>query len=200
MVERSAAMVDPHRVDRYRIYLRGELAKLRHSGDAREFLDRGHCELAEVGLPTTVAGLAGSFATQRMVDEFVEGLADHATIDLTKCCDRWRDNGISAKLAALAQTRFMRFPVRGILLRDAEPCLIPLFAKHEYRLADIATDPDLLARDPYRNFWVGRPVEFDICLAEPAEIGRVKLIDGVHRAIQMFRNGLREIPVCIVSG
>jgi hypothetical protein len=61
-------------------------------------------------------------------------------------------------------------------------------------LSRIIGDPELAQHDPYKSSGVGRSVEFPICMTVRIN-GRYRLFDGVHRAIQMARNGKQTIRV-----
>jgi hypothetical protein len=186
--------------DPYRTYLRAELEKLRHEGDAREFLDRGACDLDRLGLPSTVSALNRFFAGQTEVDEFVERLSDGDSIYLTDCCDRWRGNGVAGKLHGAGDSVLLSTPIDRILVREAEKDVKHIFERHGYRLPAVAADPDLLALEPYSDHVKGDRVVDLPCLAqhEPGPGGYLRLIDGVHRAIQLVRNDEQTISLLVI--
>jgi hypothetical protein len=183
-------MVDPHRA-----YLRAELAKLRNDGDARGFLDRGACDLAALDLPNTPAGLARVFVDQAAVDGFVDGLRDSEAVLLTEACGRWRNNGVADALRGRVAD-LVDVPTGDVYLRCAEPWYACVFERHHFRLVEIASDSDLLAGEPYSDHKPGDEVEMPICIAEPLPGGGYRLFDGMHRAIQLARNGEPTIPLC----
>jgi hypothetical protein len=184
-----------------RIYLRGELAKLRNEGDAADFIASGPCVLAPLRVASTVRALTALFARQDAVDTFVAGLTPDDVSKLTDCCERWRRNGVAGHLARARTAERVSAPVEKVLLRDAEPGLVPIFSRHGYWLPAVATDPDLLASEPYRSRGVPEHVDLPWCIArrESTGGGMFRLLDGVHRAIQLFRNGEREVPLCVVG-
>jgi hypothetical protein len=191
----------PLATDRYRIYLRGELAKLRHGGDAEAFLDRGRCDLDRLRLPDRSAAVTAAFGDQAQVNRYVETLTHEEAVELTECCGRWRRNGIAERLATLQETQYVSVPVASILLRPAERDLAHIFERNRWRLPAIASDAELMSAEPYRSCRAGQPVDFAVCLAEPSASapGMFRMIDGMHRAIQLFRNGEPHITLCVIS-
>jgi hypothetical protein len=181
-------------MEHYRLYLRAELGKLRELGDAAAFLARSICR------PTgSAASLADMLATQALVDSYVEGLSDHELVELVDCCDEWRGNGVAAKLRAGRLRGIFEVPTSAILLRQAERDLGPVFARLGWRLDAIARAHEVLEADPYRQHPALEPVIFRTCLSDPADSGFYRLFDGMHRAIQMARNGGRTISVAVVG-
>jgi len=187
--------------DAYPLYLRGELAKLRHDGDARDFLARGRCGLVRLALPGTLDGLTAFFASQARVDDFVSGLDRLKLEELTACCVRWRENGVAPHLARARQVEYVRVPTAAILVREAEQGLVPAFRRNSFWLTAVAIDPEVLSSEPYRSCTDHEEVDLRICIArrEPGRPGEYRLIDGVHRAIQLYRNGEREIDLCVLG-
>ena len=188
-------------MEHYSTYLRAELGKLGNVGDGRDFLLRSGCRPEAFNLVGDPEWLARSFASQDRVDVYVAGLGALLLEELTGCCGRWRGNGIAAKLSPRQRPRFIEVPVANLLLSQAEPALGDVFRGHAGRLAAIAQDPRVLAADAYCRHEPGDQVSFRCCLANPVsgtdEMYRV--FDGVHRAIQMFRSGDAQIPVCVVD-
>jgi hypothetical protein len=126
----------------YRVYLRGELGKLRNSGDAADFLaavDDGL--LDRCGLPTDVAGVTSHFADQSLVDAHVEQLAPHLAAELADRCSRdWRRNSVADRLARGRAWRLESVPVREVLVVQAERALYELFTRHGHRLWEIVQE------------------------------------------------------------
>ena len=187
-------------VEHYQMYLRAELGKLGNTADAAAFLGAGPCSVALVQPPTTVTRLARAFGSQPLVDDFVFQLSTADLVALTVCCGRWRGNNIAADLSLGQDVEVVEVPVAQILLRTAEPRLGSLFDGHGDRLSAIAADPALLTEPEYRNHVPGDPVAMPICLATPdaTEPGAFRVIDGMHRAIQLVRNGQATIRLCVV--
>lgn len=186
-------------MEQFVIYLRAELGKLGHEGDAADFLAMGgRKEVASV--PASVEALMEAFASQPQVDEYVLGLGDEDLVALTRCCGRWRGNNIANDLAPGQSVETIDVAVGRILLRPAEPRLHSDFARLEWRLVQIAEDPRILEQPEYRDHTPGDAVEVPVCIAkpEPSEPGAFRVIDGVHRAIQMLRNGQQTIRLCVV--
>lgn len=181
-------------MDHIRLYLRTELRKLRNLGDARCFLARSECRPA----PTAEA-VVQMFATRRSVDEYVDSLDDAALNVLADCCSVWRRNGVADLLRGRHVRALIEVPISAILLRQAEPELRKAFERNLWRLDAIARDPEVLLGDAYRGHAAGDFVEFRTCLSDPPESGTYRLIDGMHRAIQMARNGEPTIPLGIVG-
>jgi hypothetical protein len=188
-------------LDHYRTYLRAELGKLLNLGDGRAFLAASG-SLARFGLPGDPTGLAERFSSQHQVDEFVAGLTDDGLVPLTQMCEQWRRNGVADILARSRLSKFTNVPPEQILLRPAETELRERFQSLGWRLVAIAADPLVLASDPYRNHAPGEMVAFPTCLAEPVPgaVGEYSMIDGMHRALQLVRNGEPAIPLCVVEG
>jgi hypothetical protein len=151
----------------YRVYLRGELGKLRHTGDATDFLaavDDGLLDRCE--LPKDVAGLTSRFQDQSLVDAFVAELVPHLAAELADHCSRdWRRNSVADKLARGRAWRFESVPVREVLVVRAERALYGLFARHGYRLREIVQDPGLLTEPAYGDHAAGEDVAYPILLA-----------------------------------
>jgi len=181
-------------MEHYRLYLRAELGKLRGPGDAAAFLARSICRPAG-----SVAALAEMFATQARADDYVQGLSDHELVELVDCCEAWRGNGVAAKLRGGRLRGVSEVPISAILLRQAEPELGLAFARLGWRLDAIARAPEVLETDPYRRHDPLEPVIFRTCLSDPADGGFYRLFDGMHRAIQMARNGERAISVAVIG-
>lgn len=185
-------------MDHYRTYLRGELGKLRNLGDARCFLARaGVTSLSAFKLRADPHWLTRGFSTQERTDSYVEGLDDAALIGLTDRCELWRHNGVAQKLRTWRMVEILDAPVAAIRLREAESELRPRFAQLEFELVAIANDPVVLAADAYCAHNPGDPVGFPRCLATGEPDGRYRILDGIHRAIQLVRNGERTVPLCV---
>jgi hypothetical protein len=186
-------------MEQFVTYLRAELRKLGDEGDAAAFLAKGGCsEVASV--PASVQGLAEAFASQPLVDEYVFGLGDADLVTLTRCCGRWRDNNIANDLSPGQAVETIDVAVGQILLRPAEKRLRSDFARLQWRLVAIAEDPFILEQPEYRDHKPGDCVDVPVCIAKPEadEPGSFRIIDGIHRAIQMYRNGQKHISLCVV--
>ena len=185
-------------MDHYRIYLRSELGRLCSRGYAEQFVQHVPREwLAANALPADRKGITKAFATQTRVDGFVAGLADPLLVELVQFCGQWRGNDIATRLSPLQRHHETSVEAGGILLSPAEVELVHLFERNDWRLTAIATDPAVLASWPYHNYRRGEPVAFPVCLAT-AEDARFRIFDGMHRAIQLVRNGEQAIPLCVV--
>jgi hypothetical protein len=185
-------------MDHYRTYLRGELGKLRNLGDARCFLARdGRTSLAAFNLRADPDWLTVAFSSQERTDTFVDGLNDPSLIGLTERCELWRRNGVAQKLRTWRMVESLDAPVEAIQLREAESDLRQRFAQLGFELVAIANDPVVLAADAYCGHMPGDPVGFPRCLATREPGGRYRILDGMHRAIQLVRNGERTVPLCV---
>ena len=131
-------------MEHYRRYLEAELGKLRTGDDARTFLEQGACSWRTLRLPTEVHRLIEAFATQDTVDAYVRSLRPEQLIELTACCDRWRRNGMAARLRPDQVTANVTAPIEDVLLSQAEPHLGAIFRRHGWWLVAIANDPELL--------------------------------------------------------
>src|SRR5687768_16699305 len=88
-------MLLPHRV-----YLNGELGKLADVSHARHFASAIEVGvLAATGLNDEAEALAGRFANQATVEEFVGSLHRDDAIRLSDAVSRWRGNSVWRKTA-----------------------------------------------------------------------------------------------------
>lgn len=188
-------------MEHYKVYLRAELGKLGNLGDAEQFLERlPHNCLEENGFSLLPQELVEQFALQDQVNAFVAELSDTAMVALTGLCDNcWRRNGVSHKLSPRQESYEIEAPINQLLLSRAEPELHDLFNRNGWRLVDIAQDHEILNSEPYRHHHPGEEVAFKTCLAEEVG-GGYKIFDGIHRAIQLVRNGASHVPLCVVRG
>ena len=183
----------------FRVYLRAELGKLRNQGAAQDFLASNPvADIGPIGIARSVQELTTQFADQACVDAFVGGLSDAALVELTSLCDTWRNNGVSKHLAPDQHTELINVPGENVLLRPAESGLRSRFAKLDWRLLAIAGDPVVMQTQPYAGEREGQSVQFATCLAEP-DGKEYRLIDGMHRAIQLVRNGETQIHLCVIG-
>jgi hypothetical protein len=186
-------------MEQFVTHLRAELRKLGDEGDAAAFRAKGGCaEVASV--PASLEGLMGAFASQPQVDEYVFGLGDADLVAMTRCCGRWRNNNIANDLSPGQEVETIDVAVGQILLRPAEERLHSDFARLGWRLVAIAGDRYILEQPEYRDHKPGDCVDVPVCIAkaEPDEPGAFRIIDGIHRAIQMYRNGQKTIRLCVV--
>jgi hypothetical protein len=141
-----------------------------------------------------------AFGSQPQVDQFVLDLGDADLVALTRCCGRWRGNNIANDLSPGQAVETIDIAVGRILLRQAEPRLGSDFAGLGWRLVAIAEDPHILEQPEYRSHSPGEVVDVRVCIAkpEPREAGAFRVIDGIHRAIQMCRNGQQTIRLCVI--
>jgi hypothetical protein len=183
----------------FRTYLRAELAKLCHVGDAAALLTSGSCRNA-VWLPNTSEDLVEAFGSPEQIDFYLAHLSPEELVTLANCLSQWRGNNVASVLAAGRSTEYVDVPVGSILLSAAEPELKETFRRYAWSLPLIARDPEVLKADAYRHHSTGDTVQFPVCLArpEPGQPGAFRLIDGMHRAIQLVRNGQDSIAVCVV--
>jgi hypothetical protein len=188
-------------VDQYRVYLRAELGKLANVDDGRAFVEKSGCRVEEFRLVADPVWLAQSFGSQRQVDAYVDVLDDLDLVRLTQCCDSWRGNGIAGKLSRRQIPTCIEVRVGDVLLNQAEPWLGHVFRQHDGRLAAIAQDQRVLGADAYSRHRPGEEISYRVCLANPVRNaeGTYRVFDGMHRAIQMVRNGDAQIPLCVVG-
>lgn len=186
-----------HDVEHYRVYLQAELAKLRNVGDAHAFLARSGCDPSRFGLSPSTAWITRAFNSQDRVDTFVTGLTSEQLVALTRCCAKWRENGIDDQLRRARRAEYIDAPIAKILVARAERDLWEAFERDGWRLTEVARDPAVLGAEPYRASSPGREIAFRVCLARP-EGEAYRVIDGIHRAIQMARNGDERIPLCVL--
>lgn len=182
-------------MEQFRVYLKAELGKLADGSDAACFLKSVSPEVLEkCRLALDVAALTLQFALQESVNRFVDILPDCCLRDLTRACDRdWRKNGVFDKLSSCDVWDRVHAAVQLVDVQQAEPRLAHLFRRNDFHLVRVACDPELWTNKPYCDWEPGREVAFKTCLARSSS-ARYTLFDGVHRAIQMVRNGERTIP------
>lgn len=186
----------------YQTYLRAELAKLRNAGDAADFLARSGCAVASLEPQVTVAALMGAFNDQALVDDFVDRLDLAGKRKIAECCQTWRRNGVASKLAAARRATLETVPIEQLLLGGAESKFEYrlLWARNGQRLVAIAADPELGMLPPYRDWLPNQAVEITRCLVEPDSFDSdaYKVIDGIHRAIQLVWNGATALDLCVL--
>lgn len=181
----------------FKVYLKAELGKLKHRGDAQNFLSAVPPELLEkCGLGIEFEALVAQLSSQEKVNDLVDGLSDNVLREITRHIDEnWRRNGVFKKLSTTDKWFESEVEVSRVLLQQAEPRLKDMWRECNYELMKVATHLQVLAAEPYCAKDRGKPVAFRVCLAK--RVGdRYCIFDGVHRAIQLFRNGENAIPLC----
>jgi hypothetical protein len=183
-VTRSKTMIH------FRVYLRSELGKLSDIAQAQWFLHSvSSAVLQQCELPIVATELAARLGSQEEVDAFVASLRDDQLRSLTKTCDRdWRKNHVFEKLSKPRDWVEADVAIDSIDVQQAEHSLCPLFKRHDYHLSLLIKDPALGEHESYKSCGQNRVVAFPVCLALLSN-GRYRLFDGIHRAIQMGRNG-----------
>jgi hypothetical protein len=184
-------------MNQFQVYLRAELGKLRQWGDACDFLDHvPPATLRTVGLPLHARDLTSRLESQDAVDQFVKSLSGESQKKLAETCSiLWRDNDAYSKLTSSTKWSLNEVAIEAIRLQPAEPCLHPVFLELDFHLPRIATDPRILSHQAYASHKPGHPVDFATCLAKRHQ-HTYRLFDGMHRAIQLVRNGKDRIPLC----
>jgi hypothetical protein len=123
----------------YRVYLLGELGKLRNRGDADRFVaSAGTWALSGVNLPPDGEELSAILQDDVAVDRLVAELSDARAIRLTELLSRWRRNSAYRKLANQSLWRIGRLPAAELDVYPAEPGLASFFADHEWSLVAIS--------------------------------------------------------------
>lgn len=181
----------------FRVYLRSEFGKLKNQGDASWFLKSVQSHVLETcGLKHDPAELVSTFSAQGKVDEFVETLSDQQAEALTNSCDKdWRKNGVFDKLSRHSAWAEETVPTSLVDVQHAEPQLAHIFARHEFRLTGIVSDPELWTQKPYAECNLDATVGFRVVLGR-LKSGRYKLFDGIHRAILLCRQGAESLEIC----
>lgn len=183
----------------FRVYLCGEFGKLRSMETAELFsreVDRSvlvDCDLCSRGRE-----IAERFSSQEKVNRFVQQLDSKLVERLTEACSSWRKNDVFSKLKAFSEWNEVQVAIDLIKVQQAEPDLAHLFKKNEFRLDIIARDQEILAAEPYRHYAAGNQVAFPICLALKSNEA-YQVFDGIHRAIQLARNGHKNIDICFAT-
>lgn len=184
-------------MEHYRTFLRAQISKLRHLEYAQRLQVLLPADaLQRLRLDAAPKALVQRFSRQSGVDAFVADLAPGRLVELTDLYDRcWLKNGVSRRLSTRQHAEFRAEAVERIRLRYAEPENASIFRRHDFRLCGIAADRELRARLPYRLYTEGAAVEVP-CLAV-LDHGEPRIIDGMHRAVQLAFNGEREVPLCL---
>jgi hypothetical protein len=184
----------------FRIYLRAELGKLRRRGDAERFVEKVPQDvLQDCGLPMNAHEISDSMTSQEQVDAFVAVLQDKTAWRLAEACSkRWRKNDAFDKLESSDIWREADVPIGQIELQQAEPKLGDLFQDNGFSLSRIATDERILAAEPYCHHRPGETVRFRTCLAMKKD-ETYRIFDGMHRAIQLVRNGEATLRLCYAA-
>ena len=185
-------------MEQFRVYLRGELGKLKNACDAGEFLCGIGTEMVvRLQLPTTVEELQRLFSTQEDVNQFVASLPDIELQDLVRDCDeKWRTNGTFRALNKYEHWEVQVVSITDVDVQEAEQCFKYIFERHGYRLVDIARDVELMVQKPYVRSSVGDVVAYPVLLARQCG-SRFKVFDGIHRAIQFARNNAAQLSLCL---
>ncbi len=180
----------------FQVYLRSELGKLSNRSEADWFLRSvSHHVLEVCGLAKVATELTEAFRSQDKVDAFVANLTADQLMSLTKACDQdWRKNHVFDELNKARDWQRADIPIESIDVQQAETTLALLFERNNFQLSRLVADPELGQHDPYKSSAVGKLVEFPICLALRIN-DRYQLFDGIHRGIQMARNGKKMIQV-----
>jgi len=186
-------------VNQFRIYLRGELGKLSDRSDAANFIAavRPSGLLAKVGLGGDPESLSRQLGSRAAVDELVATLPPDVLEPLAQCCgDVCRANpDLYRKLTSSNEWLKQDVPIDSIRLQQAEPRLGEIFAELDYRLTAVAADPRVLSSPPYSCRTARENVDYPVCLAK-RHAGVFYVFDGIHRAIQLVRNGQTHITLC----
>jgi hypothetical protein len=186
-------------VHQFRVYLRAELGKLRYRADAAAFIFAVGPSglLRDIGLNRDPESLARQLDSQTAVDGLVAQLSPDVLKLLAKCCgDEWRANpDLYSQLTSSDLWAEEQVEIEFIYLKQAEPHLGAVFSDLGYRLTAIAADPRILSSAPYCDSRPGKPIDYPVCLAKRG-LGAYRLFDGIHRAIQLVRNGQARIPIC----
>jgi hypothetical protein len=140
-----------------------------------------------------------AFGTQQLVDFYVQDLDPLSLRNLVRCCADWRRNGVARHLEDAKGWHLESVDVGHVLLRQAEPALGNAFARNAWRLEAISCDADILSADPYSHHAPGDEVSFRICLSDEPIDGDYRLLDGMHRAIQLARNGERTFQLAVIE-
>ncbi len=192
-------IVGRENMNRFHVYLLPELSKLRNKGDAENFLSKvKEDDLRRFKISTSVDELIKQFNSQDAIIEYINKLSNDELKLLSKLLSKeWRRNPIYDKLTRYFIWEEKEIPIDIIYVQQAEPIppsLVNIFKKHNFKLLGITNDSELWEYKPYNSdFSKGRKVEFPLCLAEKIDESKYIIFDGIHRAIQMARNGQQYI-------
>lgn len=182
----------------YRVYLSAELRRLADDRQAASDFS----VLVSPGLPHLRLGDSGRKVRRRLpngdaVDRFVGGLSERDLEALGVACSAWRVNPVAEKIRQFNKDwEVVSVPVSDLEIDLAESGLHDEFRRLDHRLIALASSPAVLEAAPYATHSVGDAVEFQVVLAIPHLI-RYRIFDGVHRAIQLARNGATDLSICI---
>jgi hypothetical protein len=186
-------------VNQFRVFLRAELGKLHDVQEASNFISavRPPGLLKDLCLSADPAVLTRQLNSQAAVDELVARLSPQLVKTLSKRCgDDWRANpDLYHQLTSSDAWLEQEIEIKSIYLKQAEPDLRDVFAGLDYHLPAIATDAHVLSSIPYCYASPGDPVAYPVCLAK-GSLGTYRIFDGMHRAIQLVRNGQQKIRIC----
>lgn len=185
---------------RFHVYLLPELSKLGNKGDAGYFLSKvNEGNLRRFKISTLIDELIKQFNSKSAIKEYLNKLSKDELISLTELLSKYRENAVYDILTRYSIWEEGEIPISYIYVTQAEskpPNLVNIFKKHNFNLLDIKDDPELYKCEPYdSNFTKGRMVEFPLCLAKKINGSKYIIFDGIHRAIQMARNGQRSITL-----
>jgi len=184
-------------MNQFRIYLKSELRKLGNEGDANDLLGKVEkTKLAALGIPTDVCTLNNLFCSQKVVNDYVQGLADNTLRELTQLCSEWRKNNVYDKLDNYFDWQEATVEVSRIFVQQAESHLAEIFKCDSGKLSSIVLNPELWRNRPYSEYRHGTIIEFPTCIAIRHDSDKYKLFDGIHRAIQMAYQGIKSINLC----
>jgi hypothetical protein len=107
---------------------------------------------------------------------------------------------LARKLAAARSASLLSSAIDQLLVARAEKKYEYLFARNGWQLARIAADAELKTLAPYSAFARGAEVIEPRCIAEivPETSGTYRIIDGIHRAIQLAWNDVLMIDLCVL--
>jgi len=185
-------------LEKFYIYLSSELSKLKNEGDAIDFLSKlRNKDLERLHIHTELYKLMNQFKNKNEINNYLKTLNYYEIIPLTNLISKiWRKNAVYEFLINNSFINKEKIPVEYIYVLQAESNLKHLFKRNNYKLTDLVNDKKLWNHEPYKsNFTKGKEVEYPLLLAEKYSETRYTIYDGIHRAIQMARNGQEYIDL-----
>jgi hypothetical protein len=186
----------------FRVYLTAELLKLKNTDMARVFiegvLEEDRDLLKKCGLSIRPEDYRTRFERgSEEADVFLDSCSEEMIEALARMISGVRQNGVYRKI--LNHDSWYLVPgvdLDKISVSPAESWNIELFERKCFKVVSIARDSELWKVKPYSGWNAGRQVEFRTCLAVGFSRGRYRIFDGIHRAIQLVRNGETTVDIC----
>lgn len=174
----------------YEVYVVGELLRLEKDSYRKKMFDINNVNIRHVAQTTTKT------ITKDELKEFCKGLSFSELRKVTQDLSNFRGNNVFETLNSYLNWKEEKIPVDKIYTSQAERTIKPLFESHNFKLVDITNDKSLFETKPYCKYPRDRKVTYKTLLAVKENDDCYRLIDGVHRAIQLVRQDKKYIQLC----